>query len=257
MNGNIWGNLNIYAGEISFFDDEEVKLLDELAGDIGFAIEIGQNEIKRLQAEEEIKRQLQEKELIIKEVHHRIKNNIASIGSLFSMQLRSISNPEVISALKDVISRVNSMKLLYDKLMLAENYKIIPVKNYVESLVGAILELFPNSKNIKIDNKIEDFHLDSKHLFYLGIFINELITNILKYAFVNREHGLINITLINAGNHITLTIQDNGIGFPEEFDINESKGFGIMLVKMLNEQLEGTFTMENINGTKSVLEFDI
>ncbi len=257
VEGKIWGTLNIYANEISFFNEEEVKLLDELANDIGFAIEVQRNETKRLQAEEEIKRQLQEKELMIKEVHHRIKNNIASIGSLLSLQLRSITNPEVISVLKDIIGRVNSMRLLYDKLILTENYENIPVKNYIEGLVDAILALFPDSLNITIDKRIEEFQLDSRRLFYLGIFINELISNIFKYAFVNRDSGLINIALKNVDNHITLTIRDNGVGLPAGFDINESKGFGIMLVKMLSKQFDGSFTIESHNGTRSILEFDI
>jgi PAS domain S-box-containing protein len=211
----------------------------------------------RKQAEEEIKRQLAEKEILLKEVHHRIKNNIASIGGLLSLHVQSTTNPEAIAVLQDAIGRVNSMRILYDKLLLSEDYKDISVKNYVESLVDSVVSLFPDMAKVALDKQIDDFHLDSKRLFPLGIIINELLTNIMKYAFINRDTGLIKISLANVDNHITLTIQDNGIGLPDGFDINEPKGFGLMLVKMLSQQLGGSFSIKKHAGTRSIVEFNL
>jgi two-component sensor histidine kinase len=216
-------------------------------------IEIGE----RKQAEEEIKRQLAEKEILLREVHHRIKNNIASIGGLISLRLRSITNPEAMAVLQDAISRINSMRILYDKLLLSEDYKDVSVKNYVENLIDSVIALFPNNAKVVLDKRIDDFHLDSRRLFLLGTIINELLTNIMKYAFVNGDSGLIKITLTNAEQLVTLAIQDNGIGLPAGFDSNESKGFGLMLVKMLSRQLAGNFSMKNHTGTLCKIEFNI
>jgi PAS domain S-box-containing protein len=208
-------------------------------------------------AEDEVKRQLAEKEILLKEVHHRIKNNIASIGGLLSLHMQSITNPEAIAVLQDAIGRVNSMGILYDKLLLSEDYKDISVKNYAESLADVVVALFPGSAKIKLEKRIADFRLDPKRLFPLGIIINELLTNIMKYAFSKRKTGLIKISLTNVDKHVKLVIQDNGNGLPVGFNINESKGFGLMLVKMLSQQLAGSFTIENHKGTRCIVEFDI
>jgi two-component sensor histidine kinase len=212
---------------------------------------------ERKKAEEEIKRQLAEKETLLKEVHHRIKNNIASIGGILSLHVQSIANPEAIAVLQDAIGRVDSMQILYDKLLLSEDYKDISVKNYVESLTDTVSALFSDSAKVTIDKRIADFQLDPKRLFPLGIIINELLTNKMKYAFINRDAGLIKISLKNVKNHITLTIQDNGNGLPDGFDINESKGFGLKLVKMLSRQLGGSFSIKKHAGTRSTIEFNI
>ena len=142
---------------------------------------------ERKEAEKEIKRQLAEKEILLKEVHHRIKNNIASIGGLLSLHRQSVVNPEAVAALQEAIGRVDSMRILYDKLLQSTEYTDISVKNYVDSLVDAIVALFPDSTKVTVEKNIADFHLDAKRLFPLGLIINELITNKIKYAF--REQG--------------------------------------------------------------------
>jgi two-component sensor histidine kinase len=158
--------------------------------------------------------------------------------------------------LQDASSRVNSMRLLYDKLLLSEDCKDISVKNYFEDLIDTIIAIFADNDKIKFDKQIADFHLDSKRLFPLGIIINELLTNIMKHAFIKRNTGLIKISLTNVAKHITLTIQDNGNGLPDGFDINESKGFGLVLVKMLCQQLGGSFSIKKHAGTKCIIEFN-
>jgi PAS domain S-box-containing protein len=229
---------------------KDVTLLESTAGQIALAID-------RKRAEEEIKRQLAEKQILLEEVHHRIKNNIASISGFLSLHLRSVSHPEALAALQDAIGRINSMGILYEKLLGSESYKDVSVKNYVESLIDTIVAMFPGKAKITLDKHITDFHLDPKRLFSLGIIINELLTNILKYAFPSGDSGLIRIFLVNAGKHVTLTMQDSGDGLPEGFDINLSKGFGLRLVKMLSKQLGGSFVLENQTGTRSRVEFYI
>jgi len=206
---------------------------------------------------EEIKRQLAEKEVLLKEVHHRIKNNIASIGGLLSLRLQSIRNPEAIAALQDAIGRVDSMRILYDKLLLSKGYENISVKNYIESLADSTVALFPGSAKIIIEKSIADLHLDPKRLFPIGLIINELLTNKMKYAFAGRDSGRIRISLTQDGHRVRLVLQDDGVGLPDGFELEKSKGFGLMLVKMLSQQLGGSFSIETHEGTRSILEFDL
>ncbi len=212
---------------------------------------------ERKRAEAEIKKQLAEKEILLKEVHHRIKNNIASIGGLLSLNMQAVSNPEAIAVLKDAIGRIDSMRILYDKLLLGDGYKDISVKNYVESLVDTVVALFPDRAKVRLDKRISDFPLDQKRLFPLGIIINELLTNTMKYAFPGAKKGQIKISLANVDKHVTFTVQDNGRGLPDGFDIDRAKGFGLMLVKMLSQQLGGNFAIANRAGVRCTLEFDI
>jgi len=212
---------------------------------------------ERKRAEAETDRQLAEKVILLKEVHHRIKNNIASVSGLLSLRLQSITNPEAVAVLQDAIGRVNSMRLLYDKLLLSDGYEDISVKNYIESLADLVVALFPDKAKITLDKRIVDFQLDSKRLFPLGIIINELITNKMKYAFSGRETGKIKITLKKIDKQVKLIIEDNGNGLPDEFDINKSTGFGLTLVKMLSQQLGGNFSIEKRSGTRCTVEFNI
>ena len=209
-------------------------------------------------AENEIKSQLAEKEVILKEAHHRIKNNFASIVNLLSLQSDSLTNPEAISALKDAIGRVNSMHVLYEKLLLTDNYNVTSLKQYMETLIEGIACLFPENINIFIEKQIDDIQLEPKRLYPVGIIINELLTNTMKYGFTGRDSGLIQITLKEGQRNVSLTIQDNGIGLPEGFDFDKEEGFGLMLIKILCDQLEGSFTINNNKmGTVSTLNFSI
>jgi PAS domain S-box-containing protein len=218
---------------------------------------VNQDISERKWGEEEVKRQLAEKGMLLKEVHHRIKNNFASVAGLLSLRMHSVANPEAVAVLKDAVGRIDSMRVLYDKLLLSEGYQEISVKHYVESLAAAVVSLFPEQARVKLDLHITDFNLDPKKLFPLGIIINELLTNIMKYAFSSGGKGTITISLVHTADQATLALRDNGRGLPENFDLNASKGFGLTLVKMLSQQLGGSFTVEKHKGTRCTLTFAV
>ncbi|HRG47796.1 MAG TPA: histidine kinase dimerization/phosphoacceptor domain -containing protein [Leptospiraceae bacterium] len=209
----------------------------------------------RKQAEEKIKSLLVEKEIILKEVHHRIKNNMNTICSLLLLQSQSITNATAITALEEAANRVNSMALLYDKLYKSSDYREVSVKDYLTVLIDEILENFPNSSSIKVEKRIENFELNTKRLQPLAIIVNELITNIMKYAFKGRESGLITVTAKLLANNPYISIEDNGNGLPESISFSNSTGFGLMLVRGLTEQLNGKIKIDRENGTKIILEF--
>jgi len=205
-------------------------------------------------AENEIKRLLHEKTLLLKEVNYRIKNNIASIEGLLVLQTNSIQNAEALSVLQDTISRVQSMRLLYENFLVTENYTQVSSKIYFEKLIFAILELFPNMKKIKIEKNIQDFIISAKFVVPVGIIVNELITNAVKYAFTNRDDGILQITITRDAHRMSIIIADNGVGLPEGFDIEASSGFGFTLVNMLTKQINCSFSIKSHNGTQCLIE---
>ena len=233
------------------------KLADMISSLSYSTIKLSRDIAKRKRAEEEINRQLSEKEILLKEVHHRIKNNVASIEGLLSLQAGSTDNTLAKSALQEATARVRSIRVLYEKLLIGEEYREVSIKTYAESLIDSLVAVFSESQNITIEKKIADCTLSSKIAIPLGIIINELLTNIFKYAFKEKNEGRISIELEKTGNQVSLTIEDNGMGIEERNDENKSPGFGLTIVKMLSEQLEGTFSIENENGTRSVLNFKI
>ncbi len=200
-----------------------------------------------------------QKELLLREVHHRIKNNIFSLDSLFSMQIETLYDEKALSVMQDAAGRVKSMKVLYDKLLMQNEYHETSVKSYLEGLVESLRGMFPGAKRASVEMRIEDFNLSPRGLFPLGLIFNELFTNAMKYASMTIADGSVVVVLTKRENKATLTVQDNGPGLPEDFSLNEASGLGLTLVEMLSKQLGGSFAMENrqdTGGTKCIIEFD-
>ncbi len=215
------------------------------------------NNTKQKEAQDMIESLLAEKEIILKEVHHRIKNNMNTICSLLSLQAGTVNNSSAVLALQDAGNRIQSMALLYDKLYRSADYSEMSVNIYLSSLVDEVVANFPNSQMVELKKRVQDFNLDVKRLQPLGIIINELITNIMKYAFIGKDSGSISVSAIRSDDHITVSVEDDGVGMPESLSFENSTGFGLQLVDALTQQLNGTICIERGNGTKVVLEFDI
>lgn len=199
----------------------------------------------------------QEKELLLKEVHHRIKNNMNTIMALLSLHSDTVSDQSAVAALREAGSRVRSMMILYDKLYRSESFREIAVREYIAPLSDEIVNEFPHRSRITINRQIDDFIMESQTLFLIGIITNELITNIMKYAFEGMDRGTINLIMQKNGNHVKIIISDNGIGLPGSFDLKQSAGFGLQLVSMLAGQLKGSLKIESGNGTTALVEFDV
>ncbi len=208
-------------------------------------------------AEEKIRALLAEKELLLSEVHHRIKNNMNTVKGLLTLQLSAEHNPQTVNSLRDAESRVQSMIMLYDRLYCTENFREMPIKDYLQSLAEEIIGSYPNRGIVNINNKIEDFILNIQLLTPVGIIINELLSNIMEHAFSGRESGEITVSAVKNGKHVIIIIQDDGIGLPETIIHTESSGFGLDLVDMLIEQIGGKLSIERSDGTKFSLEFNV
>lgn len=233
--------------------EAEFDLLGKIIGIWGAVQDI----TERKQVEEEITKQLTEKEILLKEVHHRIKNNLASVEGLLTLQSNATESQEVKIALKESVSRIQSIRVLYEKLLAGKDYQDIAIKDYLNSLLDSVSVVFSGGKTVSIERRIHEFSLNSRKAITLGIIVNELITNIFNHAFTERDHGKIRIDLVKDENRITLSIKDDGTGIVPKDDPSKPTGFGQLVIKMLAEQLKGTYRVENDFGTRSILKFEI
>jgi two-component sensor histidine kinase len=201
----------------------------------------------------EYARAVAEGELRIKEAHHRVRNNIASIRAMMSMELGAAQHPETVSALQDAISRVEGMGSLYEMLTGEDHGGNIQVGPYIDCLVDTITPLFANAPDITIEKHVDDFSLDPKRIFALGIIINELLTNVMKYAFSGKDRGSVRLNVTAYDETVILTLRDDGNGLPGDFELERSSGLGLSLIKMLLEQFNGTLAMRSDRGTTSTI----
>ncbi len=192
---------------------------------------------------------LSDKELLIKEIHHRVKNNLQLVSSLLSMQSRTISDPSVSSAIEDGKSRVRSMALIHQDLYQNNNLNAVNVASYLDDLSKELFSTYNiDEDRINLELDIEDLELDLDSIIPLGLIINELITNSLKYAFPNDKSGLLRIKLRQVEEELVLNFSDNGIGYDIE-SVSQNKSFGTRLIKALTKQLDGQVAVASQNGT--------
>ena len=193
-----------------------------------------------------------EKEVLLKEIHHRVKNNLQVMSSMLSLQLSHISNnPEAKRIIQGSQHRIKSMSAIHETLYRSSNFASIDFLEYLENLITDTIEVFKTNCSVQlvISPSSEKVHLTIDQSLPSGLIINELCTNAMKYAFENRTEGIITISLEKMGGFIHLTIGDNGIGLPENFNIYDTETLGLELVNILIEQLEGEIKVETENGT--------
>jgi PAS domain S-box-containing protein len=210
------------------------------------------------QKEAEVENLLQEKELLLREVHHRIKNNMSTVESLLRLHMKQIDNKEAQAALIDANSRIRSVQVLYEKLFRSDNFNEVDMRDYLSPMLDEVISVFPVHSEVAIIKKIDSFPIDAKLVFPFGIIINEIVTNIMKYAFVeDKQDKKIEVTAEKIENQARVIIHDNGMGMPPDFNLEEAKGFGLHLVKMLINQIKGEMKIENVEGTKFTLIFPL
>lgn len=219
----------------------------------GFTIDVTESRL----AEERINSLLAEKDLLLREVHHRIKNNMTTIKGLLSLQIASETNPSAAESLRDAESRVQSIILLYDKLYCTDNYRELPIRDYLQPLAEEIIHSFAKTVSVTSNISIDNFILNMRLLSPLGIIVNELLTNCMKHAFVGRDNGHLTISASLTGTRVKVVIQDNGVGIPDTVNFEQSEGFGMQIAGMLSDQIGATIYIERIEGTRFIIEFDI
>lgn len=219
----------------------------------GILIDITNRKINELK----VNQLLKDKEVLLKEIHHRVKNNMSTISGLLSLQADSLEDPEVQNILKDAESRVRSMVGLYDRLFLSPSYNEVSAREYLSSLLDEIVRVYNIHKPIKIIKEIDDIEFDSKAIFNLGIVVNEVVANSMKYAFSDREDGVLYVSLKKEIYEIVIKIKDNGKGFRKDDPERVSSGFGLSLIDILTRQMKGESCYEEGEGTSFLLKFPI
>ncbi|QLE49003.1 PAS domain S-box protein [Nostoc sp. C057] len=262
---HLWGLL--IAHQCSGFrewEKNQLDLLDQVTVQLAIAIqqssifEQAQTElVQRQKAQVKLKNALAEKEVLLKEVHHRVKNNLQIVSSLLQLQSQTLKDPEAIKVLRESQNRIESISLIHKNLYTSANIGQIDVADYISNLAASLLisyQIWPD--RITLETDIDSVNLNVDQAIACGLVINELISNALKHAFPNQQVGTISIALRNINNSIEMTIQDNGIGLPDNLDWTNTDSLGLSLVyDLVTEQLEGNITLERNHGTGFKIKF--
>lgn len=197
-----------------------------------------------------------EKEWLLREIHHRVKNNLHLVVGLLASQIEFLKNEEAIKAINDSQNRIHSMSLIHQKLYQSENFSLINMPSYLFELSEYLKDSYGIEKTIRFVLDIDNFDLPLSHSIPIGLIFNEAVTNSIKYAFPNTKKGKIEISLKEQSDDLyVLTFHDNGVGLPEDLDPYDHPSLGIKLMYGLSADINGTFTITNENGTKICLEF--
>lgn len=203
---------------------------------------------------EVISKALKDKNTLLKEIHHRVKNNLQVISSLLSLQSRYIKDEDTLDAIKAGKSRVQSMSLLHQNLYRDDNLKGVEMKQYFHNLGQNLFDTYSIKENIRLEMDIDDITLDIDTVVPIGLITNELISNALKHAFKGRESGIINLSLRESNNILYLTVKDNGVGLPDGELPVSYKSLGATLIQSFAEKLEGEIKIDVSDGSEVVVE---
>ncbi len=243
-------------GRLRDFETIKAPIFDEghkVAGLVGVSRDI--TERKRM--EEALHQTIREKEILLKEIHHRVKNNMQIISSILNLQAKSIKDPAALESLKMCQSRIRSMALIHEKLYRSREISRIDFGEYLRSLASALFKSFeadPDAVALKFET--QDVVLDVNTAIPCGLIVNELILNAFKHAFPRGKSGEIRVALAGNGDGgYVLTVSDTGIGFPGDMDPGKAETLGFQLVNLLVEQIDGTLEVKRGNGTTFLITF--
>jgi two-component sensor histidine kinase len=210
---------------------------------------------KEYEIEELKRRSAEQKEVLLREIHHRVKNNLAIVISLLNFQLRNNESEELNRMIIDIQMRIRSMALIHEHLYRSESLDRIPIANYVDSLTFMIMTAFSGHR-INLVKQLEPIDVSIETALPIGLIINELLTNAFKYAFPGHIPGDIHLTLSREeGQMCSIIVKDNGIGLPETSSMDSEKSLGLYIVKLLVEQLDGSVNIVRNNGTAFHIRF--
>lgn len=216
--------------------------------------------LERKAIEEKLKASLNEKEFLIKEIHHRVKNNLQIISSLLNLQESTIKDGQAREKYRESVGRVKSMALIHEMLYQSKNLSNINAEQYLNELVSYIGSTYNLGKKIRVKLSIDSSlkRIDMNRAVPCGLLINELLSNAFKYAFYNKKTGSIHIDfkILKRGNYkFQLSVKDNGVGLPSKVNINSPETLGLQLVQTLVDQLEGNLIVNHKKGTEFAIQF--
>ena len=262
--------LLVSAPAAADFDGETMIPIEEVERGLeGFGLTVLEGTridiTERRKAEEKLRTSLKEKEVLLKEIHHRVKNNMQIVTSLLNIQAGSIKDKRVFDMLKETQNRVRSMALIHEKLYQTKDLARIEFGDYISKLAHGLIHSYGDvSGSVGLIIDVENIFLDINTAIPCGLIINELVSNSLKHAFADgtggngrkRSEGKIQIAMSSDNNNeFRLNVSDNGIGFPEDLDFHNTESLGLQVVNTLVEQLEGSIKLRRHPGTSFRITF--
>ncbi len=204
----------------------------------------------------EISKQNEEKSLMLKEIHHRVKNNLQIISSLLNLHAETINDPRVLSLFEDLRHRINSMALIHEKMYQSKNLVNIDIVGYIDELIRTLIDAYDSNKNIHLKSDVSALEFKMDTIVPLGLILSEIVSNSLKYAFEGKDEGEIEVSMKKIGpNLFALEVADNGAGLPPEVNFEKTDSLGMLLIRMLCEQINGEVTVRSNGGTRYRLVF--
>jgi len=198
-----------------------------------------------------ISQALKEKDILLKEIHHRVKNNLQFISSLLALQSDHVQDSKALDALQEGQDRVQSMALIHQNLYQDDNLTGVDVQDYFVKLIQNLFDSYNiHPERIKLDLNIQALDLDVDSVIPIGLIVNELVSNSLKYAFPEKRQGQITVSLSEQENELVLTVEDDGIGMDENIMNNLGASFGYKLIEVFKDQLKAEMNLSSDNGTK-------
>lgn len=206
-------------------------------------------------SERQLKESLSEKEVLLKEVHHRVKNNLQVISSILNLQSSYVKDNNTLNILRESQNRIKSMSFIHESLYQNTNFSSIRFSEYIDNLSRNLVQTYAFGKNIDLETDLEPVEVSLDQAIPCGLILNELISNALKYAFIGRSEGSVKLSLQQKNKMVTISVVDNGIGMPMNFDVDNADSLGLQLVYTLIDQLEGTINVDTQKGTKYLITF--
>lgn len=212
---------------------------------------------KLMKVQNDLEIALKEKEFLLKEIHHRLKNNLQIISSIINLQKNFLESDKEINILNDTQHRIQAISAIHNKLYLSTDFINISLNSYILDISRDVFHSLEHKSQIRLDYDMDEVEINSSSAVSIGLIITELITNAIKYAFDTSKPGEILISLKKIENCVLLSVKDNGKGMPADFDLKKSDSLGMQIVFNLIEQLDSKIDVRVNNGTEFLMEFPI
>jgi PAS domain S-box-containing protein len=232
-------------------------LIDKKTGQMKGVIEYVRDISERKRAEDRLQESLQEKEVLLREIHHRVKNNMQVISSLLNLQSRQIKDPEVFEMFKESQRRIRSMALIHERLYQSSDLSRIEFSEYLRNLATHLFHSYQvEASRVQLRIEAEEVHLNINTAIPCGLIVNELVSNALKHGFPEGRKGQLDIDLHRvAGDGYVLRVTDDGVGFPEGLDFRKTETLGMQIVNTLVSQIDASIDLAREKGTKFTIHF--
>lgn len=238
-----------------YWEQASISPLKDVKGKVSHFIKVADDVTSDKAQLQAIQKALEEKEVLLKEIHHRVKNNLQIIMSLLSLQSNQIRDENALQAFDESRRRIHSMALVHEQLYQSENLSEVNFSDYVKLMTGEIIKSTQQRKSVKIELDIEPSSLTIDTAIPCGLIINELVTNAIKHAFPDKKTGTIGVAFSISKSFYQLQVRDNGLGIPGDIDFSTTKSLGLRLVYILTDQIKGKLTLKRDSGTSITIVF--